>query len=149
MRRAVGPELKLDRIGRLVDVQGPQQGHDVVTVRRVQFSVYNLQKASEVLRAQSIDFRERILNNELTELILEREQAGYPMSLCQASPQEPSKDIFTCPSYALGSVIGSTIQIDHYASIMSDTAPKKVFHEQMLGFMHLRTFTVNAGSAPE
>ncbi|KAF5611787.1 glu leu phe val dehydrogenase family [Fusarium tjaetaba] len=115
----------------------------------VQFSVYNLQKAREVLEAQSIDFRERIHNNEMTELILEREQAGYPMSLCQAPPQEPSKNVFTCPSYALGCVIGSTIQIDHYASIMSDTAPKKVFHEEMLGFTHLRTFTVNAGSAPE
>ncbi|KAF5591934.1 glu leu phe val dehydrogenase family [Fusarium pseudoanthophilum] len=115
----------------------------------VQFSVYNLQKARDVLRAQSIAFRERILNGELTELILEHEQAGYPMSLCQAPPQEPSKDIFTCPSYALGSVIGSTIQIDHYASIMSDTAPKKAFHEEMLGFTHIRTFTVNAGSAPE
>ncbi|KAF5557990.1 glu leu phe val dehydrogenase family [Fusarium napiforme] len=32
---------------------------------------------------------------------------------------------------------------------MTDTAPKKVFHEEMLGFTHIRTFTVNAGSAPE
>ncbi|EWG45964.1 hypothetical protein FVEG_06594 [Fusarium verticillioides 7600] len=115
----------------------------------VQLSVYNLQKAREVLRAESIAFNELIVDDELTELILEPEQVGYPMSLCQAPPQEPAKDMFTCPSYALGSVIGSTIQLDHYASIMSDTAPKKVFHEKMLGFTHLRTFTVNAGSAPE
>ncbi|KAG5743139.1 hypothetical protein H9Q70_014150 [Fusarium xylarioides] len=130
-------------------VQVPEDASPVDIGLSVHFSVYNLRKASEVLRAESIAFRERVLEDESTELILDPEQAGYPMSLCQAPPQEPSKDIFTCPSQALDSVVDSTIQIDHYASIMSDTAPKKVFHEQMLGFTHIRTFTVNAGSAPE
>ncbi|KAG9498438.1 hypothetical protein J7337_009243 [Fusarium musae] len=130
-------------------VQVPDDASQADIGLSVQLSVYNLQKAREVLRAESIAFQELIVDHELTELILEPEQVGYPMSLCQAPPQEPPKDMFTCPSYALGSVIGSTIQLDHYASIMSDTAPKKVFHEKMLGFTHLRTFTVNAGSAPE
>ncbi|KAF5965922.1 glu leu phe val dehydrogenase family protein [Fusarium bulbicola] len=81
-------------------VQVPEDASPVDIGLSVQFSVYNLRKASEILRTKSIAFREQILD-------------------------------------------------DHYASIMSDTAPVKVFHEQMLGFTHIRTFNVNAGSAPE
>lgn len=130
-------------------VEVPEDASPVDVGLSVHFSVYNLRKASQVLRANAIAYTEQTLDDGSTELILDPEQAGYPVSLRQEPSQGPSKDIFTCSSHALESIVDSTIQIDHYASIMPDTAPKKVFHEQMLGFMYINTFTVNAGSAPD
>ncbi|KAF5025562.1 hypothetical protein F66182_2370 [Fusarium sp. NRRL 66182] len=115
----------------------------------LRFSVYNLGKAREALKKEGIAFQEQSLDDGSAELILDHEQAGYPMSFCQAPAQEPSDASFTASSNVLDSIVNSTFQLDHYASIMPDTAKMKMFHQRMLGFTHIRTFTVDAGSDPE
>lgn len=115
----------------------------------VHFSVYNLAKAREALQAEAASFEERNSEDGSFELVLDHEQTGYHIGLRQAPPEEPSNATFTGSPHVLNSVVGSTHQLDHYASIMPNTAKAKVFHERMLGFTHIRTFTVNAGSAPD
>ncbi|KAG6051560.1 hypothetical protein E4U39_000388 [Claviceps sp. Clav50 group G5] len=73
-----------------------------------------------------------------SEIVLDREEAGYTMSLCQTPTAELSGDGFTASTSVLSSVANA-----------ADTSKVKIFHERMLGFTHLRTFTVNAGSAPD
>lgn len=114
----------------------------------VRFSVYNLEKAREVLKAKAIAFEEQTLA-EQSELILQPEDAGYPMSLCQAPARESSNSDFSSSSDALISVVDSIYGLDHYATIMPDVKKIKLFHERMLGFTPLRTFTVNAGSGTD
>ncbi|KAG6199300.1 hypothetical protein E4U47_007320 [Claviceps purpurea] len=113
------------------------------------FSVYNLARAREVLKAEKVTFTERILPDGTSEIVLDREEAGYPMSLCQTPTEELSRDGFTASTGVLSSVANAARHVDHFASIMPDTSKIKIFHERMLGFTHLRTFTVNAGSAPD
>ncbi|KAL2874688.1 hypothetical protein SGCOL_010159 [Colletotrichum sp. CLE4] len=115
----------------------------------LRFSVYNIVKTRQVLEAQRITFKDRLLQDGSTELVVLREETGYPMSFCQAPAEEPSNDDFSTSSNVLDSIAGSTRQLDHYAAIMPDTKRMKVFHERMLGFTPLRTFTVNTGSASD
>ncbi|KAF5572123.1 glu leu phe val dehydrogenase family [Fusarium pseudocircinatum] len=115
----------------------------------VRFSVYNLEKARKVLETEAVSCVENTLEDSSAELVLDHQQAGYATSVCQEPSEELSKDIFTSLSGALRSVRNSTVQINHYASIMPDADQKKFFHEQILSFTHIRTFTVNAGLAPE
>ncbi|KAK1716948.1 hypothetical protein BDP67DRAFT_616616 [Colletotrichum lupini] len=115
----------------------------------VRFSVYNIAKARQVLEAQRITFKDRRLRDGSTELVLLREETGYRMSLCQAPAEEPANEDFSTSPNVLTSIAGSTRQLDHYAAIMPDTKRMKVFHERMLGFTPLHTFTVNTGSAAD
>ncbi|KAG5937235.1 hypothetical protein E4U53_000046 [Claviceps sorghi] len=114
------------------------------------FSVYNLDRAREVLKAEKVSFEERTLQDGTLELVLTREEAGYPMSLVQTPKQELDRTGFTSSPNVLRSVADNGARhVDHFASIMPETHKIKAFHERMLGFTHVRTFTVNAGSAPE
>ncbi|KAG5979696.1 hypothetical protein E4U55_004853 [Claviceps digitariae] len=113
------------------------------------YSVYNLDRAREVLKAEKLSFHERTLRDGTLELVLDREEAGYPMCLCQTPTQELNRAAFTASPNVLKSVANGVRHIDHFASIMPDTSKTKVFHERMLGFSHIRTFTVNAGSAAD
>ena len=129
-------------------VKTPEGAGPARTGFSVRFSVYNLEKARGVLEAKGITFEERSLA-EQTELVLTPEEAGYPMSLCQAPARELSNDNFFSSPDALTSVLGSIDGIDHYATIMPDAKKIKLFHERMLGFTALRTFTVNSGSSTD
>ncbi|KAG5930330.1 hypothetical protein E4U42_002071 [Claviceps africana] len=114
------------------------------------FSVYNLDRAREVLKSEKVSFEERTLRDGTLELVLTREETGYPMSLVQTPKQELDRTAFTSSPAALRSVAGKGARhVDHFASIMPETHKIKAFHERMLGFAHVRTFTVNAGSAAE
>ncbi|KAG6039018.1 hypothetical protein E4U19_007516 [Claviceps sp. Clav32 group G5] len=106
--------------------------------RLTRFSVYNVARAREVLKAEKVTFTERTLPDGTSEIVLDREEAGYTMSLCQTPTAELSGDGFTASTSVLSSVANA-----------ADTSKVKIFHERMLGFTHLRTFTVNAGSAPD
>ncbi|CBX90133.1 hypothetical protein IAQ61_001593 [Plenodomus lingam] len=109
------------------------------------FSVYNLAKARELLKAEAYTFHEENTEGQ-AELIIDSEEAGYPTILCQAPAQEPSHDNFSSSSEVLSSVVNSIQHLDHYATIQPDTTKIKLFHERMLGFKYVRTFTVNTGS---
>lgn len=99
-----------------------------------------------MLKADGAAFHEVKLEDGSNELVLKREEAGYPISLAQAPAWESSNGAFSNSSEALKSVAGPAYQLDHYAAIMPDATKMKSFHEHMMGFTHLRTFTVNAGS---
>ncbi|KAG6011316.1 hypothetical protein E4U43_008403 [Claviceps pusilla] len=116
---------------------------------RSRFAVYNLGRAREVLKAEKLSFKECTLQDGTVELVLDREEAGYPMSLCQVSTQELDRAAFTSAPNVLRSVAEGARHVDHFATIMPDTSKIKTFHERMLGFTHVRTFTVNAGSAAD
>lgn len=105
----------------------------------VRFSVYNynLEKAREVLLAQGVTFKEQSLEDGSAELGLAPEQPGYPTSPCQAPAREPSNDSFSSSTLAFTSVVVSVHQLD------PDASKIKIFHERMLGFPPLRTFTLS------
>ncbi|KAF2844363.1 hypothetical protein T440DRAFT_549471 [Plenodomus tracheiphilus IPT5] len=112
----------------------------------VRFSVYSLEKARNVLNNEGFAFHEQNTGGR-AELILNPEEAGYRMSICQAPTREPPHDsIFSSSSDALSSVVNSIYHLDHYATIQPEAGKIKLFHERMLGFTPIRTFTVNAGS---
>ncbi|GKU10183.1 glu leu phe val dehydrogenase family protein [Fusarium langsethiae] len=115
----------------------------------VHFSVYSLEKARDVLRAENIDFEERALKDGSLELVLGREPAGYPICLRQVPVREVLDHDFSGSDHVLSSIIGSTGQIDHYAAIMPNSARAKRFHEYMMGFTPVRTFTVKAGTTAQ
>ncbi|KAG6001470.1 hypothetical protein E4U21_004302 [Claviceps maximensis] len=127
---------------------GTSQAHLGLSTR---YSVYNLDRAREVLKAEKLSFQERTLKDGTLELVLDREQAGYPMSLCQTPTEAQRLDItaFTAAPGVLDSVANAARHIDHFATIMPETSKIKIFHERMMGFTHVKTFTVNAGSAAE
>ncbi|KAF0325755.1 glu leu phe val dehydrogenase family protein [Colletotrichum asianum] len=112
----------------------------------MRFSVYNLARARAMLEADGAAFHEVKLEDGSNELVLKREEAGYPIRLAQAHARESSNSAFSNSSEALKSVAGLAYQLDHYAAIMPDATKMKSFHEYMMAFTHLRTFTVNAGS---
>ncbi|TDZ34871.1 Glutamate dehydrogenase 1 [Colletotrichum spinosum] len=113
------------------------------------FSVYNLARARAVLEAEGVPFRELVSRDGSSELVLRPEETGYPISLSQAPARDSLNNNFSSSGKALKSVAGSAHQLDHYAAIMPDATKMKSFHEHMMGFTHLRTFTVSAGSGTD
>lgn len=116
----------------------------------VRFSVYNLDKTRRVLAKEGIAFEERrIADQGDVELHLCGEKTGYPMSFCQAQDQETQQASLPVAADALPSLVDEVKQLDHYTLIVPDASSVKAFHERMMGYSHLRTITLNAGSAPE
>ncbi|KAF4331969.1 glu leu phe val dehydrogenase family [Fusarium beomiforme] len=115
----------------------------------VQFSVYSLERARGVLSTERIPFEETLLQDGSNKLILDRELAGYPISLVQTPAREELDQDFSASDHVLGSIADSTGQIDHYAAIMPESTLSRIFHEYMLGFTPVRTFTVKAGATAE
>ncbi|KAI7764285.1 hypothetical protein LZL87_012973 [Fusarium oxysporum] len=129
-------------------VQAPQTAGPADIGLSAHFSVYSLERARSVLKAEKIVYGERKLSNGSRELFLSRELAGYPIRLCQAPAREDLYDDSSV-SDVLSSIAGATGQIDHYAAIMPNTADASRFHKYMLGFTPVRTFTVKASTTSQ
>lgn len=150
--------------------QAPEGAGPADTGLHVRFAVANLEKARRVLAKHNVAFTERPIAQRgqegTVELELTGEQAGYPMSFCQADEPSAAEPASAAPdasspaaagpsatddtlSLISSALVSEVKQLDHYTLIVPDAHAVRSFHETMLGYTHLRTITLNAGAAPE
>ncbi|KAI0337698.1 Glyoxalase/Bleomycin resistance protein/Dihydroxybiphenyl dioxygenase [Trametopsis cervina] len=114
------------------------------------FAVTNLAKTRKVLEQDGFAFAVKS-RDDIGEVIqLDGAQVGYPIGFVQGRGSSVPVGLpapFNSQSTALGNV--GVKQLDHYTLIVPDANIVKRFHEEYMGYTHLRTITLNAGSAPK
>lgn len=124
----------------------PKDATPADTGLHVFFAVTNLARTRAVLMRDGLAFTESTHADHGVVLEMNGEMGGYPMGFVQATGS-PATTLHEAQSTVMKNV--GVKQLDHYTLIVPDADAVQQFHEDYMGYSHLRTIALNAGSAPD
>lgn len=111
------------------------------------FAVFSFTRARAVLEQEGIAFVEK--HDGIANLVQVQDSViGYDVSLIEEPDSQIARSSETESPWAEAQPSPGARRLDHYTTIVPDAAKAREAHERLLGFTHLRTIRLNAGSAP-